>query len=479
MQAQDVGEVGMARSQAETLTRYVQDAFAALREAHPRDRFYFYGLFTTEDGAYVVATAASEEGLAHVVSACRKLDPRRSVEELTRNLRFSAPDSPYHDMPAPGLSSFPPGAKLHDTCFEVLRRLERDGFFGQGAARADVIVNVVYGDMSDERWLEHARSLNPAEAVDRALPFLRLHLPSGNVSQWGARAYQVSAISLSADRSLVAYSGSGGEVGVLSVASRMPIYEKRLKGEHWACAISPDGSRLFLGDKNGIGVLDVRSGKSKTFVKMGKPASLALSPRGDRLAVSSWDAPLRGLDVQSAAVLWTRADIRKAALAYSSAGDALGVAYDAFEGKRRISRLACIDTESGRERWSVPLEPGVRSCLAWVPDRDEILAVSSPVISEPDSVGPILAVAASDGSQRSAIPRSMRIEAMAVSPSGALIAIAVKDALLVMDSTGAERGRGTGTQESLLACVFVDEHKVLAVGRDVNCGPAILELTIE
>jgi hypothetical protein len=149
-----------------------------------------------------------------VVADYQRESPDRTVEALARDLRFSATDSPYHDT--------------------------RSGYFGSGAARANVIVNVVYGDMSDEQWLAHAERLNPAGAVESALPFLRLHLPSGAVSRWGRGPYQVNALSLSSDRSIVAYSGSGGEVGVLRVTDRKAIYEKRRKGEHW-------GQRLLAG----------------------------------------------------------------------------------------------------------------------------------------------------------------------------------------------------------------------------------------
>jgi hypothetical protein len=54
-----------------------------------------------------------------------------------------------------------PGRPLHEACFAALSQLDREGVFGQGAERDRVIVNVVYGDMSDERWLAHAERLNP------------------------------------------------------------------------------------------------------------------------------------------------------------------------------------------------------------------------------------------------------------------------------------------------------------------------------
>ena len=466
----------MTKPNAQRIADQLRAAFEALRSEHPEDRFYLYGIFTDEDGAYLAATAASEEGLAGTVSRYRKRSGKRSVEELRRDLRFSAPDSPYHETPAPGLSAFAAGKKLHDACFEALRILDREGFFGQGEARAEVIINVVYGDMSDERWLDHARALNPPDAVERALPFLRLHVPSGRVSRWGGNAYQVNALSLSADRSLLAYTGSGGEVGVLRVSDHRALFEKQRKGEHWACALSPDGSRLFLGDKGGVLVLDVRSGTTSTFAKTGQPSCLALSPGGDRLAVSSWGAPLRVYDVPSRAVLWERRDIGSAALAFSPAGLDLGVSFLKYGGKEPEARLACLDGESGGDRWAASLQSGRSTCFAWAPRGDELLAAASRAVVEPGTVHRIVRFASSDGSPAAAIPAPIAVSAIAVAPGGESIAVAGGATLAVLDREGVERARGTGAQEDLAACAFLDDWTVVAVGRDVNCGPTVLEL---
>ena len=48
----------------------------------------------------------------------------------------------------------------------------------------------------------------------------------------------------------------------------------------------------------------------------------------------------------------------------------------------------------------------------------------------------------------------------------------------MIDREGQELARGQGGQESLIDVRFLDEHCVVAVGRDVNRGPALLELAV-
>ncbi len=206
---------------AQRLATAARTAFSALRDAHPSEHFYFFALFTTDAGEYVTTTAWSEEAFARVDN---------------RDFRFWPAESPHHSTHGALFDDFNPGSRLHEACFAALGILDAEGFFGVGAARANVILNVVYGDMSDEQWLAHAQRLNPPEAVAAALPYLRLHLPEGDVKQWGARVYQVSGLSLSSDRRVVAYTGMGGEVGIL--VGRYPLDAAGPRASH-GCRTAP------------------------------------------------------------------------------------------------------------------------------------------------------------------------------------------------------------------------------------------------
>lgn len=466
---------------AAALAVAARTAFTAIREGAPEEDFYFFALYTTEDGSYVCATAWSEAALASAVRASRKRDKRTGIAELTQRLRFSAPDSPYHDTYGEGFAALPPGKKLHDVCFDALRILDEDGFFGRGARRSKIIVNVVYGDMSNERWMAHAARLNPLAALKAAASFMPLQVVGGRVAQWGAAAYQANALSLSADRSRVAYSGSGGEVGVLQIADRKAVYEKKRKGEHWACALSADGSRLYLGDSDGIGVLSVGSGTMSPLAKCGKPGELALSPDGSRIAATSFDAPLRIFDTASGRRLWESKAMENGALAFSPCSTWLAVGAARAERGKWTGTLTCFEAASGRRRWSSPLGAAYNVRLAWSPEGNDILVGVSTWLGagmDPDQAASVAFFSADEGKKQRVIPWTRAVDAVALSERGQRIAICSTDVVVALDRVGTELARGKGTQEHLAACAFADDSTVLAVGRDVNRGPAIVALAI-
>src|SRR5437016_4339576 len=84
------------------LTRAIAEAartaFLQMRKERPAECFYFYALYSTEEGSYVLPTAATEEGLAQTVARYRAMPSfaDRTEDALASILRFSAPDSPLH-----------------------------------------------------------------------------------------------------------------------------------------------------------------------------------------------------------------------------------------------------------------------------------------------------------------------------------------------------------------------------------------------
>lgn len=154
----------------ESLTAIARAAFTAIKADAPNDHFYFFALYTTADGGYVIATAWSEEALDRTVSSTTARGKQTS-EQLARALRFSAGDSPFHERHSEAFDGLPRGKKLHDACFDTMRELDFDGLFGKGTTRSRTIINVVYGDMSDQKWLEHADRLNSRAAIARVLPY--------------------------------------------------------------------------------------------------------------------------------------------------------------------------------------------------------------------------------------------------------------------------------------------------------------------
>jgi hypothetical protein len=441
--------------------------FTQMRVSAPKDHFYFFALFTTADGSYVAGTGASEEGLLAV--ATRYAARRKSeVEVEARKLRFSAPDSPFHDFDSALLQVIAaPG--LHEACFDALRVLDDEGFFGTGAARDSVIVNVVYGDMSDERWLAHARRLNDEASIARVLPYLRLKLPSGDVEEWGQGVYQANAVSLSRDRSRVGYCGSGGELGVLEVASRRSLFEKRVGRDHWCSVLAPDGGTMFVGTEAGVILLDVATGRTRPLFDGDKPSALALSPDGSRIAVATWGDALAMRDARTGAILWSSE--HNGEIAFAPAGDALATLHGAKEGYV----LALLDASTGRARWSSRFDDGMVTALALGPDGRTLVASAT----RPGAASTELRfVDASTGHVERSHTIESVVRAVAWSPRGDRVGICAKRTLIAIDLEGRELARGTGGHESLHACVFASDTKLLAVGRNVNVGPAILELNV-
>jgi WD40 repeat protein len=441
----------MPRSIADRLAAATREAVTRLRAEHPREHFYFIALFTTDYGHYAVLSAWSEEALA--------------AQASNGPPRFSAPDSPYHWFCPELFRGLPSGPRLHDACFEALRILDAEGFFGRGARRAEVVINVVYGDMSDERWLAHAERLNPPRAVARVRSHLHIQEPEGQVKRWGASAYQVNALSLSADRRLLAYSGSGGEVGVYRLGTRRTrVYEQRRRGAHWACVLDPTGKNLYLGDRDGILVLDPTTGKSRLLAKIGKPSSLVVAAGGAWVASTSWDDPLALFSTKTGERLWQlRGPANPGGLAFSPNDRHLAEATEI---------LRVFDTKTGRQvaRRNLGLESS--GPLAWSPD-GKLLAVR-------DSGNRAIALLKWPGLTRiRAIGAAIEVDAIAFSPSGRRLAHCSGSVVSVIDATsGKTLASGQGKQESLHDCVFTDERTVLAAGRDVNEGSAILELRI-
>ena len=119
-------------------------------------------------------------------------------------------------------------------------------------------------------------------------------------------------------------------------------------------------------------------------------------------------------------------------------------------------------------------KPGPRpfaGSVAWSPASDRLVA------SSPRDGG--LALLQWPGLKRvGAVTLKADVGGLAFSPSGRHIAACIGNELVVYDAALTEVARGCGRQESLTDCVFRSDQVVVAVGRDVNSGPAVLVLEI-
>ncbi len=138
---------------------------SALREAHDdllrligSQRLYGFVLYTSgeEDFVYVSVSANTEEALG-----------------ANRHLRWSVRDWKYHDfseavrdVELPAGEGSARDRMIYSGMVAALKALDDEHRFGEGAAREQVVLNVVCGDMSEEFFTAGLRLLNPASVVD-------------------------------------------------------------------------------------------------------------------------------------------------------------------------------------------------------------------------------------------------------------------------------------------------------------------------
>lgn len=143
-------------------------AFDDVRRSYPEERLYAFALVTSPDVARVAPGFSSEEGLSrpelrwspsrwpfageaeeHFLRAAEMLDELR--------LEFDDDDDAL--------------ARLEDELWEALHRvlgdLDRQGLFGEGAAREQLVVNVLFEEPDFAVHVASARRLNPPATFRR------------------------------------------------------------------------------------------------------------------------------------------------------------------------------------------------------------------------------------------------------------------------------------------------------------------------
>jgi hypothetical protein len=179
----------------DTLLTEFQLAWQVLREAHPTDHFYSFGLYTTPLAEYLMVTASTEEGLSIVTEHYLASDGGDA--SLTRaSLRWSPCDSPLHQegtdllpkaqlLRANGpdpyedtIESDEAVALVFEVAVDVLKQLDNEKIFGTDLERSRLVLGIWMGDQSDEERIEFARQLNPKRVVER----FAKELDGGNIA---------------------------------------------------------------------------------------------------------------------------------------------------------------------------------------------------------------------------------------------------------------------------------------------------------
>jgi hypothetical protein len=167
-----------------TLRAELRAAWATLRGRHPGERFYAFGIYTTDLADYLSVTASTEEGLSEVSQ--RYATEQGSDPAAQRvALRWSPGDSPLHaegqgllaasdrlrrEGPAPSddtPEADEAAALIFDAAIQSLRQLDAEGVFGEGMERARLVLGLWKGDQSDEERIEFASLLNPRAVAER------------------------------------------------------------------------------------------------------------------------------------------------------------------------------------------------------------------------------------------------------------------------------------------------------------------------
>ncbi|WUI03031.1 DUF4303 domain-containing protein [Spirillospora sp. NBC_00431] len=466
------------------LAESARAAFGEVRERHPGESFYFFALFTDAFAAYILPTSGSEEGLRRVAEKY-VAEFGRTVEEQADGLRWSPVDSPYHMF---GEDHFGPVLELlgrrgdpwqrdddgldaeidarFEACFQALAMLDEEGFFGRGAERERVLVNVLQGDQSDRSILENARRLNPPGAVARLERDLDIPPSAGEFVTLGSRgAYQINALEYAPGPGLLVACGSGGDLFAWDLHGGSELLAADHPENYWGCALSADGRTLLLNDHKRVMRVDLPSG-ARHDLRIRDAWAIAISPDGAVVAVAEGDS-VRACEVSGGRELW-RVERPASALRFSGDGTLLALVGDA-----RAKGVFVLDASDGALRQELQRAPTpVRTApgLVWGPDDLLFAAVDQ-------ETGHIRLWRPHDGfaSGPSFDPVSGEVADLAFSPDGVLLASAhVGGAVNVWDVASARHlERLRGAPESMDAVVFVGDRRVAAAGRDVDSGPPV------
>jgi len=444
------------------LTDAIAAAVRRVWAAQTATDVYGVALFTSPSAEFIRVTVFSEAGLDEVAAAYAS-----SGSAATRDdLRWSPADSRLHCL---GDEAFAPVDALiaeewagwdhvdarYAACEAALRQVDGEGLFGPG--RADLVLLVMQGDQSDRARLESARRLNPPQVAARLRGQLRITEEVGVAFGLGT-AYQIAALDFAGGTLLA--SGSGGELLLWRWDERsgqwVDVDGAPQSGRRWAAGLTPDGAGVYVSDGNTVQTAPIRKrlrALSTFYESPDQVRALRWSPDGSTLLVETW-GPMVALD-------WTGAVRWRTELAGPAAWTPDGRLVAATE-----DGIAWLDGATGAEleRRALGAEPGAVAVTAGA------VAV---VLGGGWSERPLEVVVVGEGAMD--VGGLQRINALAFSPSGDRLAAACGGGeLVVWNRAGDRLFEGRGRHESLGQVSWIDARQVIAAGRDVDRGAAVV-----
>ena len=427
-------------------------AFTEARAARPRERFYVYALFS-ESGDDLQPSCNTVEALAKRGKA--------DADEL----RWAAEEFACHQLGEAHFSSL--GARPLRAgigpAVEALRALDREGFFGKGAARDEVAVLFLRSDQNHREVVEVARKLNPRAVWPRIEAAFEVAETTGKPTYLpGPEVYSLDSLTVSADGGTLAGGGWFGGAQLVAWklsrrARRLPI--ERRGGEGFrAIALSPDGTTLFAATESVLRRWSLPSGKPLPSLALAGCESLCVSPDGRSLVASVEESLQRwSLDRDGEAVA---APIRRALagpVAFSPDGKRLvgiGATGVVVLDAHTLAPLATYRHQSASQ-----------------------LAVSNRLVAAAGyEAGKPISIFAAHGT-KSTLPGHARagVTGLGFSADGKRLASCGEDGHVRVWDVRTKKllSDVRGRQEAMSAVVFLPDGRVAACGRDTSDGPPV------